>query len=361
MRGMMISSAFSSNKFPKTTLKRGTRNDIRLTRLTRQTRLFFFAATFVLTQPPFAAALVPQPPVELTGTHGKFDFIKVDSARGRLLACHTGNNSLDVIDLATSKLLKSIPTGAAQGVAIDDKGGRYFVSVSKPPQLVIIDATKLEATGTVTLSGPADVCTYSAALNRVVVDNDGKPEQWWVDPNPKKVFSAVTFGGTGMEDLAFDDKGTLLVQNLKDANLLAVVEPADDTKGGLIKQNWPTAPAEKPHGLAMIGGDLVLIAGGNGKLVLLNYRTGNVLAATSIAIRVDEIAYDPVSSEAFCASGTGVISVVDVDKAALKTTGSIPSAQGAHSIAVDPKTHTVWIVFAKGDKAYVQSFLAGGH
>ena len=131
--------------------------------------LLILALAAIILPATAAPALTPNDPIELTGTKGKFDFIKIDAANRRLLACHTGNGTLDVIDLATSKLLKSIPTGAAQGVAIDDKGGRYFVSVSKPPQLVIIDAAKLEATGTVTLSGPADVCTYSATLNRVAV------------------------------------------------------------------------------------------------------------------------------------------------------------------------------------------------
>ena len=354
MRSMTTSIAFVPDNFSMMNCKFGTQNDIRLTRLTRLTRftrLFFIAVLATTTQPLFAAALAPQPPVELTGTHGKFDFIKVDEANRRLLACHTGNGSLDVIDLATSRLLKSIPTGAAQGVAIDDKGGRYFVSVSKPPQLVIIDAAKLEATGTVSLPGPADVCAYSAALNRVVVDNDEKPEQWWIDPDAKKIVKTVTYPGVGMEDLAFNDDGTVLVQNLKDSNSLAVFDP---NKAAVVNQ-WPTAPADKPHGLAIFGHNEVFIAGGNGKLVLLDYQTGKVVTSTDIAPRVDEIAYDSDSGNVYCSSGTGVISAMTKGNIA----EAIPSAQGAHSIAVDSKTHIVWIVFAKGDKAYVQSFFAG--
>jgi hypothetical protein len=36
----------------------------------------------------------------------------------------------------------------------------------------------------------------------------------------------------------------------------------------------------------------------------------------------------------------------------------LTSSPGAHSIAVDPQTHTVWIAFAKNDKPYVQAFTA---
>jgi hypothetical protein len=34
------------------------------------------------------------------------------------------------------------------------------------------------------------------------------------------------------------------------------------------------------------------------------------------------------------------------------------SSLGAHSIAVDSQTHTVWITFVKNDKPYVQTFTA---
>ena len=346
------------------TAKVGTRNDTRLIRLAR---LFLFAtlSAAALAQPSFAASLTPSAPVELTGTHGKFDFIKVDETRGRLLACHTANGSLDVIDETTSKLIKSIPTGNAQGVAIDDKGGRYFVSVSKPPQLVIIDAAKLEITGKVPLPEAADLCAYSPKLNWVTVDDDEKGQIWNVDLKMMSVLHEWDFSpSTGMEDLAFDSTGTFFIQNMKDESKLWVLDYAAlpifaSTMPAMGNNPMPeisTLPAEKPHGLAMVGADKVLVAGGTGKLALLNYKTGKVIASTDIAPRVDEIAYDSGTGNAYCASGTGIISVVSVGKDTLGASETIASAQGAHSIAVDSKKHIVWIAFARGQKSFVQAF-----
>ncbi len=302
-----------------------------------------------------AGALTPGQPVELTGTRGKFDFIKIDAIRRRLLACHTQNGSLDVIDLDSSKLIKSIATGAAQGVAIDDKKGRYFVSVSKPPKLVIIDAAKLEVTGEVPLPEAADVMAYHAPSNRAFVCDDEKPEMWVIDPEAKKILTTLTFPGNGMEDLAFNSDGSLLFQNLKDSSQLAKMDVASLKVTGI----WPTSPADKPHGLAMVdGANAVLIAGGTGKIVLLSLTTGQVLASADIAARVDELAYDPGLRRAYGASGTGVISVVSVDQNKLTLVGSISSHAGTHSVAVDPTTHTVWIAYADKDKAFVQPFSA---
>jgi len=310
--------------------------------------LLILAALVTTILPTTAApALTPNDPIELTGTTGKFDFIKVDAANRRLLACHTGNGTLDIIDVDSSKLIKSVPTGNAQGVAIDEKGGRYFVSCSKPPQLTIVDSKKLEVIAQVPLPGPADLCAYSSKFNRVFVDNDTKPEMWVVNPDTKKITESYTLAGSGMEDLAFSADGGFFIQNIKDTSKVMVLDCAKDSgfaQDGVIDnsnsmQPVSTLPAEKPHGLAM-----------------LKYQTGKILASCDIAPKVDEIAYDPALARAYCASGTGQISVVFVAQDKLTPLGNVPSAPGAHSIAVDPKTHQVWIVFAKDNKPYVQSF-----
>jgi len=306
---------------------------------------------------PISAADSPvaSAPVELTGTQGKFDFIKVDPTRHRLLACHTQNGSLDIIDVTTSMLIKSVPTGAAQGVAIDDKNGRYFVSCSKPPKLVIVDTTTLEVTGEVPLPAPADLVAYRPESNRVFVCNDTKPELWVIDPEAKTILMTLTMPGGGMEDLSFDGQDAYFFQNLKDVSELAKVDPKD----GKVLATWPTAPAEKPHGLAMIPGtDSILIVGGTGKLSLLSLTTGKVLGTADISPKVDEIAYDPGLQRVYCASGLGTISVVSLDHNTLTPQAPLTSSPGTHSIAVDPQTHTVWIVFAKDGKAYVQSYVA---
>jgi DNA-binding beta-propeller fold protein YncE len=348
-------------------------------------KLLVLASIVLTTLPLFAAeVLTANPPVELSGT-GRFDFIKIDSANHRLLACHTGNGSLDVIDLATSKLIKSIPTGNAQGVVVDEKGGRYFVSASKPTQLVIIDSAKLEITGIVPLPGSVDVDTYDPATNHVFVCNDEYPEVWVIDPEAKKILATMQMPGGGMEDLGMDSGDKFLFQNLKDANEIAKIDPQDNK----VLDHWSTAPAEKPHGLAMVPGtETVLDVGGNGKLVLMSLTDGKVIDSCDVAQHVDEMAYDPGLQRTYCASGGGapkpsgapdpgvvitpatlnkpvfnltalpLISVVSVTPTKLTPLASVPSSPGAHSIAVDPETHTVWIVFAKDNKPYVQSFTA---
>lgn len=299
-----------------------------------------------------AASLTPGAPILLEKTSGKFDFIRMDTARRRLLLAHTGNKSLDVFDLDSRRLIKSVPTGAAQDVAVDGKNGRYFVAVSAPPQMTIVEAVKLEVTGEVPLPAAADLATFNPSNGKVYVCNDTAPELWVIDPKAKKITATITLSGSGMEDLAFDPQYKQLFQVVKGNNTLVVIDPLNNK----VLQSWTTAPATNPHGMALIpDADTIMVAGGSGKLALMNRSTGKVLASVDIDNRVDEMAYDAELHLAYCPGGSGNISVIRVEGDKLAFLENVPGASG-RSVVVDPKTHTVWIASNKGDQSFVQPF-----
>jgi DNA-binding beta-propeller fold protein YncE len=146
-----------------------------------------------------------------------------------------------------------------------------------------------------------------------------------------------------------------LFQALKTSSVIAVIDVAKNK----VVASWPTAPAQAPHGMAMAPAeDAFLVAGGNGKLVLMSEKDGHVIASVDIPTRVDQIAYDAELHRVYCASGTGKIGVIAFESGVLTALGEVPSSEGCHSIAVDPKTHTVWIAYAKGDASFVRPFSA---
>lgn len=292
-------------------------------------------------------------PIVVPEAHGRFDFLAVDLEGRRLLAAHTGNASLDVVDLDHQEIVKVIPTGNAQASAVDARGKRYFVATSKPPQLVIVDSAKLEVTGKVPLDGPADLVACNAKTGQAYVDHDDGKEIWVVDPAEQKVAATVALPSDSPEDLGFDYSWQRLFQAMKTGSIIAVI----DVASGKVTETWPTAPAQAPHGMAMLPEiDALLVAGGNGKLVLMSQKDGHVLASTDIPPKVDQIAYDRDLHQVYCASGTGKIAIVKLDDGKLTPLGEVASSQGCHSIAVDPKTHTVWVAYAKGDSSVIQPF-----
>jgi hypothetical protein len=304
----------------------------------------------------YGAPLSPGEPILLEKTSGKFDFIRIDEARNRLLLAHTGNKTLDVFDLDSKRLLKSVPTGAAQDSAPDPGHQRYYVSVSAPPRMAIVDAEKLEMLGEVPLPAPADLMTFNSGNGRAYVCNDEQPELWVIDPDAKKIVATLSLQGKGMEDLAIDPQHKRLFQVIKEANTVVVL----DLSNNKVFETWSTEPATNPHGMALVpGADTLLVAGGSGKLALLNRSNGKLLSSADIASRVDEMTYDAERHTAYCGSSQNKISVVSVDREKVSFLGDVATPSGAKSIVVDPKTHIVWIAYSKGDQSFVQPFIPG--
>jgi DNA-binding beta-propeller fold protein YncE len=119
---------------------------------------------------------------------------------------------------------------------------------------------------------------------------------------------------------------------------------------------WSCAPDKTPHGIAVVPESNGLLVACTGKLVLFDRSTGKVVATVATGAKVDEMAYDPGLHVAYCASREGRISVVVVEAGKLTALGDVPDEKGTGDIAVDPKTHTVWIAYPKGEQCFAQPF-----
>jgi DNA-binding beta-propeller fold protein YncE len=299
-----------------------------------------------------AAPLTAGEPILLPGTQEGFDFIRMDAAANRLLLGHEGNKSFDVFDLTTSKLLKVIPTSTAQDVAVDVKRGRYYVSGNDPARMVIVDSTKLEIVGEVPVATNTDLIGFNPATGLVYECNDAAGEVWVIDPATKKIVTTIKFAGTGMEDLAFDPEYKHLYQAVKGNATIAVIDPVSNK----ITDTWSCAPGKGPHGIAIVPESNGLLVACDGKLLLFDCSSGKIVSTAATGAKVDEMAYDAGLHIAYCASRQGKISGVAVTAGKLTALGEVADETGTGDITVDPKTHTVWIAFKKGDQCFVQPY-----
>ena len=313
------------------------------------------AAALLLSLAPANAApahLKADEPILVPDSKGRFDFIQVDSVARRLLANHTQNATLDVFDLDSGKLLKHCATGAAQGVGVDEKGGKYYVGVSKEQKLVTIDAKTLEKTGEVALTGPADDALFCPKNGRVYVCHDDGKEVWVIDPAAGKIVASVAIG-EAPEVLVYDAGAGRIYQNIKTTAMVSVIDPATNK----VEHDWSVQPATGPHGLAFDPAThRLFVAGANGKLAVLDSASGKLITTVAIPNGVDQIAIDTALQRIYCPSGNGTLTVIQETAAGAESAGELPIAKGCRSVAVDPKTHAVWIAYAEGEKSFIRRF-----
>ena len=302
-----------------------------------------------LTSRAEAAPLVASEAILVPATQGKFDYLKVDEQLHRLLANHTGNGTLDVFDLPDGKLLGTVPIGAVHDVAIDLEHGKYYVTVSDPNNLTIVNRESLKVESSVALPGGADGCAYDSKNGLIYVDRADGEDVWVVNPNARRIVATIRVP-KDPEFLLYDPVSDRVYQNIKSKPVLLVIDPALNS----VSETWSTEPGESPHGLAIHPDTHRLFsAGGNGKLSEMDSASGTVLASADIATRVDQIAFDPGNKRIYCASGSAGLSVVEETTDGLRFVATIPTPSGAHTIAVDPATHAVWIAYGKENESFV--------
>jgi DNA-binding beta-propeller fold protein YncE len=291
--------------------------------------------------------------IELPQSPGRFDFLRVDSNRNRLLAAHVQDGTSDFIDLKTHSLITRIKVGGAVDTAMDPNSRFYYVSVQDAERVAVLDAATLKEVNSIKLAGPTDAILYEPRNQRVYVTHDDGMDVWVIDPQRAQVVTSVAVPGAP-EAMVYDPSTDRIYLNIKTKDVVAVIEPSANA----VIAQWPTAPATRPHGLALDAARHRLFsAGANGKLVAIDTSSGAATSSVDIAPKVDQIALDAGNGLLYCA-GTDKMSVVRVTGGELSRLGELATASTARNVAVDPSTHTVWTTYTDGRNSFAKGWSA---
>src|SRR4051812_8118595 len=119
----------------------GLRYRIRMT-LKFQTLLYLALAGTAVAQAPKPQPLRLQKSIPLPGVEGRLDHMAVDLKGQRLFVAATGNGSVEVIDLKTGKLLRSVKGfKGPQGIAYCPESNRLVVAGRDDGSIQFLDGT----------------------------------------------------------------------------------------------------------------------------------------------------------------------------------------------------------------------------
>jgi YVTN family beta-propeller protein len=299
-----------------------------------------------------AAVFTPAASIEIPQSTGKFDFLRVDTIRHRLLASHENDGTADYIDLQKNVLIARLEVGGAVDMAIDNESKFYYVSVQEAKRVAVVDAKSLKEVGSVNTPGPTDAILFEPKNHKVYVTHDNGADVWVIDPASAKVVATIAIPGVP-EFMVYDDKADRIYLNIKTKDVVVVIDPS----GNRVTGQWPTAPALQPHGLALdVANHRLFAAGGNGKLVMIDSTTGVALGSIDIAAKVDQIAFDSAGGLVYCA-GADHMTAISTGGGKLAAFGDVPTAPSAKNVAIDPATRAVWTTYSEGKNSYAKSWL----
>jgi DNA-binding beta-propeller fold protein YncE len=276
------------------------------------------------------------------GGDGGWDYLTLDSASRRLYISRATH--VIVIDADSGKAVGDIPdTPGVHGIALAPELGRGFVSNGREGTVTIFDLQTLKFIAKVKAGENPDAILYDPATKRVFTFNGRSHDSTAIDAASGTVVGTIKLEGKP-EFAASDAKGEIFV-NIEDKSQIDAIDPAKLE----VKARWPLAPCEEPSGLAIDRQNRRLFAGCDNKMMaVVDADSGKVIATPAIGDGVDANAFDPGTAMAFASCGDGHLTVVHEDSPGqFSVRENVSTQEGARTMALDDKTHRVFLVTAK--------------
>ncbi len=276
------------------------------------------------------------------GGDGGWDYLTVDAAARRLYISRATH--VMVVDADSGKSVGDIAdTPGVHGIALASELGRGFVSNGREGTVSIFDPKTLATSSKVKVGDNPDAILYDSATKRVFAFNGRSQDATALDAAKGTVLGTIKLGGKP-EFAASDGKGEIFV-NIEDKSELLAIDPNKLE----VKTRWPLAPCTEPSGLALDRKHRRLFVGCDNKMMaVVNADNGKVIRTLPIGEGVDATWFDDETSLAFASCGEGVLTVVrEESPGKFSVAENVPTQQGARTMALDAKTHNVWVVTAK--------------
>lgn len=277
------------------------------------------------------------------GGEGFWDYLTMDSAARRLYISR--GTHVIVFDPDAGKVVGDIPnTDGVHGIALAPELGRGFTSNGRASTVTIFDLRTLKEIGQVQTTGQnPDAIIYDPASRRVFTFNGRGGNSTAIDAAAGTVAGTIDLGGRP-EFAASDGKGRVYA-NLEDKSMVVAID-----SGKLkVESRWPLAPCESPSGMAIDREHRRLFIGCHNQLMaVMDADTGRVLTTLPIGRGVDANRFDPETQLAFSSNGDGTLTIVHEDSPDKFTVvDNVPTQRGARTMALDPKTHNIYLVTAE--------------
>lgn len=301
--------------------------------------VFVFLSVSVSAQTRISYEIVNR--IHLDGDGG-WDYLTMDEAANLLYVSH--GNVVQVVDVKSSvpnaaKVIATIEnTLGVHGITIASEFSKGYISCGKDSTVVVFDTKTFKTLSRAKVNGSKpDAILYDPFSKNVFVFNGRSNNVTVIEAKSDKIVGNISLDGNP-EFAATDENGKVYV-NIENKSKLCVI----NSKTLTVEQYWPVAPVDEPSGLAIDNSTHRLFTVSDGHMAVIDALTGKVIAALPIGDRVDGVAFDKESKRAYSANGDGTMTVVGEVNGSYKVIENVKTQKGARTIAVNSKTHNIYL------------------
>lgn len=296
-------------------------------------RTQLLAAVVVLVAATAAAGADPlelKQTIKLEGKTGKLDHLAVDAKGERVFVANKPNNTLDVVDLKTGKLVKQIADqGKVSGVAYSEELDRVFVgngagtcNAFDGKEYKLVFSTKLPN---------ADNVHYHAGAKQVYVAHGNTISA--LDAQKGEVKAEIKLPGDA-HGFEIDEKAGKLYVSLTKPSQIGVVDLAKNE----LTDKFPLtlAASNSPLALDVAGGLVFVGCRKEPTVVVLDAKTGKELFGVAIPGDIDDLLFDPHSGRIYAICGAGAIAIIEKKGDKYEVTAKVETAKSARTGTLSP-------------------------
>ena len=279
--------------------------------------------------------------IALDGNQG-WDYLTLDSAARRLYV--TRGTEVVVLNADTGAIVGKVSgTTGVHGVALAPELGRGFTSNGKTATATIFDLKTLKSLGEVKTGENPDAIVYDPFSQRVFTFNGASHDATVFDAKSAKILGTIPLGGT--PEFAVTNGAGQIYVNIEDKSEVATIEVNRLTVG----KRSSLASCSEPTGIALDKANHRLFVGcHNQKMAVVDADSGQVKAILPIGKGVDATAFDASTRVAYSSNGEGTLTVIQEETSdQFKVVDTVVTQRGARTMALDSKTHNVFLVTAQ--------------
>jgi YVTN family beta-propeller protein len=280
------------------------------------------------------------------GGEGGWDILTIDETARRLYLSHA--SKVVVVDLDRNKIVGEIAdTPGVHAFLPLAQLGRGFSSNGKEDRTSVVDLKTLQTIAKAEVGKNPDAVAYDRGRGEVYVFNHGGDSATVLKAKEAKVTATIPLGGVPEFAAVDSEKGRVYV-NLEDKSEIAAI----DAEKHAVVARWPLAPGEEPTGMGFDPAHHRLFAACHNKImVMLDTDSGKVIGHVPIGSGVDGCVFDPATAFVFASCGEGVTVIAKENSPNdLSIVQELRTERSARTIALDPRTHRIYLPTAQFDR-----------
>jgi len=272
------------------------------------------------------------------GGEGGWDYPEMDSAARRLYISH--GTHVVIVDPDAGKVVGDIPaTPGVHGTQIVPSLNRGFITNGRGNNVTIFDLKTLKTISQTPTGENPDSIRYEPKTGRIFTFNGRSSNSTAIDAKTGMVVGTIPMGGKPEFSQA-DDRGHVYV-NIEDTSEVVEIDAAKPA----VTKRYSLKPCDGPSGMAIdIKNRRLFSVCGNRMMAISDPDSGKVIATPAVGPGPDGVVFDPAIGYAMTSNGgDGTLTIVKENAGKWEVLENIATARGARTIALDTKTHNVYL------------------